>query len=72
MTRVRNELLATLGRELADEEVAERLGRTVREVRAVAGLPLDVFSFDPREPRTTQRSSAISSKTSKPRRYPRW
>jgi RNA polymerase primary sigma factor len=44
--RVRNELSATLGREPADEEVAERLGWTVWEVRALTGLPLDVFSLD--------------------------
>jgi RNA polymerase primary sigma factor len=43
---VRNELSATLGREPADEEVAERLGWTVREVRALTELLLDVFSLD--------------------------
>jgi RNA polymerase primary sigma factor len=44
--RVRNELSARLGGEPADEEVGERLGWTVREVRAVAGLLLEVFSLD--------------------------
>jgi RNA polymerase primary sigma factor len=44
--RVRNELSATLGGEPTDEEVAERLGWTVGEVRALSGLPLDVFSLD--------------------------
>jgi RNA polymerase primary sigma factor len=44
--RVRNELSARPGGEPADEEIAERLGWTVREVRAVAGLLLDVFSLD--------------------------
>ncbi len=44
--RVRNELSATLGRPPADEEFAERLGWTVREVRAVTGLLLDVSSLD--------------------------
>jgi RNA polymerase primary sigma factor len=46
MTRVRNELSAKLGRQPTDEEVAERLGWTVREVGAVTGLLLDVFSLD--------------------------
>jgi RNA polymerase primary sigma factor len=46
MTRVRNELSAKLGRQPTDEEVAERLGWTVREVRALSGLLLDVFSLD--------------------------
>jgi RNA polymerase primary sigma factor len=46
MTRVRNELSATLGREPADEEVAERLGWAVGEVRTLSGLPLEVFSLD--------------------------
>jgi RNA polymerase primary sigma factor len=44
--RVRNELSARLGGKPADEEVGERLGWTVREVRAVAGLLLEVFSLD--------------------------
>jgi RNA polymerase primary sigma factor len=44
--RVRNEPSARLRGEPADEEIAERLGWTVREVRAVAGLLLDVFSLD--------------------------
>jgi RNA polymerase primary sigma factor len=44
--RVRNELSARLGDEPADEEVGERLGWTVREVRAVTGLLLEVFSLD--------------------------
>ena len=46
MTRVRNELSATLGREPADEEVAKKLGWTVLEVRALTGLLVDVFSLD--------------------------
>jgi RNA polymerase primary sigma factor len=45
-TRTRNELSATLGREPADEEVAERLGWTVGEVRTLSGLHLGVFSLD--------------------------
>ena len=44
--RTRNELSAQLGREPADEEVAERLGWTVQEVGANTGLLLDVFSLD--------------------------
>jgi RNA polymerase primary sigma factor len=44
--RTRNELSATLGREPVDEEVAKKLGWTVREVRAFAGLLVDVFSLD--------------------------
>jgi RNA polymerase primary sigma factor len=44
--RVRNELSARLGGEPADEEVGESLGWTVREVRAVTGLLLDVVSLD--------------------------
>jgi RNA polymerase primary sigma factor len=44
--RVRNELSATLGRDPAEEEVAERLGWTVRGVRAVTGLLVDVSSLD--------------------------
>jgi RNA polymerase primary sigma factor len=44
--RMRNELSATLGREPADEEVAERLGWTVGEVRALSGVLLEVFSLD--------------------------
>jgi RNA polymerase primary sigma factor len=46
MTRVRGELSAKLGRQSTDEEVAERLGWTAREVRALTGLLLDVFSLD--------------------------
>ena len=45
-TRTRNELSATLGREPADEEVAERLGWTVGEVQTLNGLPMEVFSLD--------------------------
>ncbi len=44
--RVRNELSATLGREPIDEEVAERLGWTAREVAAAIGLLADVASLD--------------------------
>ena len=44
--RTRNELSATLGREPADEEVAERLGWTVGEVRALSGLLMDMLSID--------------------------
>ena len=44
--RTRNELLATLGREPTDEEVAARLGWTLCEVRALSGLLVDVFSLD--------------------------
>jgi RNA polymerase primary sigma factor len=44
--RTRNELSAQFGREPADEEVAERLGWTVGEVRALSRLLLDVFSLD--------------------------
>jgi RNA polymerase primary sigma factor len=44
--RVRNELSASLGGEPAEEEVAERLEWTVREVRAVTGLLVDVSSLD--------------------------
>jgi len=44
--RVRDELSARLGGEPTDEEVGERLGWTVREVRAVTGLLLEVFSLD--------------------------
>ncbi len=44
--RTRNELSAQLGREPADEEVAERLGWTVGEVRILSGLLLEVFSLD--------------------------
>jgi RNA polymerase primary sigma factor len=44
--RVRNEFSAALGREPTDEEVAEKLGWTAREVRAPTGLLLDVFSLD--------------------------
>jgi RNA polymerase primary sigma factor len=44
--RVHNELLGALGREPTDEEVAERLGWKTREVRAVTGLLVDVFSLD--------------------------
>ena len=44
--RVRNELSATLGREPAEEEIAEKLEWTVGEVRTLSGLSLDVFSLD--------------------------
>src|SRR5215218_8488379 len=44
--RTRNELSATLGREPADEEVAESLGWTVLEVRTFSGLLVDVLSLD--------------------------
>jgi RNA polymerase primary sigma factor len=44
--RTRNELLATLGREPTDEEVAARLGWTLGEVRTLSGLLVDVFSLD--------------------------
>jgi RNA polymerase primary sigma factor len=44
--RVRNELSAQLGRQPTDEEVAERLGWTVRDVRTLIRLPLDVLSLD--------------------------
>jgi RNA polymerase primary sigma factor len=44
--RTRNELLATLGREPTDEEVAATLGWTLGEVRTLSGLLLDVFSLD--------------------------
>jgi len=44
--RMRSELSAALGREPVDEEVAEKLGWTVREVRTVSGLLADVFSLD--------------------------
>jgi RNA polymerase primary sigma factor len=44
--RTRNELFATLGREPTDEEVAERFGWTVGEVRTLSGLLPDVFSLD--------------------------
>jgi RNA polymerase primary sigma factor len=44
--RTRNELSAQLGREPTDEEVAERLGWTAREVLAAIGLLADVASLD--------------------------
>jgi RNA polymerase primary sigma factor len=44
--RARNELAATLGREPVDEEVAERLGWTVGEVRAVGWLLPEVLSLE--------------------------
>jgi RNA polymerase primary sigma factor len=44
--RTRNELLATLGREPTDEEVATSLGWTLGEVRTLSGLLVDVFSLD--------------------------
>jgi len=43
---VRNELSAELGREPTDEEVADRLGWTVGEVRALSGLLVEVLSLD--------------------------
>jgi RNA polymerase primary sigma factor len=46
MARVRAELSAKLGRQPTDFEVAERLGWTAREVRAVIGLPSDLTSLD--------------------------
>jgi RNA polymerase primary sigma factor len=45
-TRTRNELAAQLGREPTDEEVAERLGWTVGEVRVAIELRADVVSLD--------------------------
>ncbi len=44
--RTRNELSAQLGREPTDEEAAERLGWTPREVRAAIELLADVASLD--------------------------
>src|SRR3712207_4841057 len=44
--RARNELSARLGREPKDEEVAERLGWGVSEVRALSGLLAEVLSLD--------------------------
>jgi RNA polymerase primary sigma factor len=44
--RTRNELRAQLGREPTDEEIAERLGWTAREVRAAIELLADVASLD--------------------------
>ena len=44
--RTRNELSAQLGREATDEEVAEKLGWTAREVGAAIGLLTDVASLD--------------------------
>jgi RNA polymerase primary sigma factor len=44
--RVRNELSAQLGREPTDEEVAERLGWTARDVPAAIELLADVASLD--------------------------
>jgi RNA polymerase primary sigma factor len=44
--RVRNELSAALGREPTDEEVAEKLGWTAREVRTTIELLSDVASLD--------------------------
>ena len=44
--RTRNELLATLGREPTDEEVAEKLGWSVGEVGAAIELLADVASLD--------------------------
>jgi len=70
--RVRNEFSAKLGRQPTDEEVAERLGWTAREVRALAGLLLDVFGLDrPVGAEKTQGSSASSLRTRKLRRCPR-
>src|SRR3712207_9544289 len=45
-TRVSNELSAMLGREPADEEVAERLGWTVGRMRALTEMSLDASSLD--------------------------
>ncbi len=44
--RTRNELSAQFGREPTDEEVAEELGWTTREVRTAIGLLADVASLD--------------------------
>ena len=44
--RTRSELSAQLGREPTDEEVAEKLGWTAREVRAAIELLADVTSLD--------------------------
>jgi RNA polymerase primary sigma factor len=44
--RTRNELSAQLGHEPTDEEVAEKLGWTTREVGTVMGLLTNVVSFD--------------------------
>jgi RNA polymerase primary sigma factor len=44
--RVRNELSAELGREPTDEEIAESLGWTTREVSNLTGLLLDAASLD--------------------------
>jgi RNA polymerase primary sigma factor len=43
---VRNELSAELGREPTDEEIAESLGWTTREVSNLTGLLLDAASLD--------------------------
>jgi RNA polymerase primary sigma factor len=44
--RAHTELSVQLGREPTDEEVAERLGWTAREMRAAIGLLADVISLD--------------------------
>jgi RNA polymerase primary sigma factor len=44
--RTRDELSAQLGREPTDEEVAERLGWTAREVRTAIELLVDIASLD--------------------------
>jgi RNA polymerase primary sigma factor len=46
VARTRNELSAEFGRAPTDEEVGEKLGWTLREVRAVTGLLLEVLSLD--------------------------
>ena len=46
VARSRRELAAKLGREPTDEEIAQKLGWTAREVAAVTGQFLDVFSLD--------------------------
>jgi RNA polymerase primary sigma factor len=58
--RTRNELSVQLGREPTDGEVAERLGWTAREVRAVIGLPLDLLNLD-RPVRTEEDSSELGA-----------
>jgi RNA polymerase primary sigma factor len=44
--RTRNELSAQLGRDPTDEEIADQLGWTTREVGAAIGLLADVASLD--------------------------
>jgi RNA polymerase primary sigma factor len=54
--RTRNELTAAFGREPTDEEIAEKLGWTLQEVRAAIGLLADVASLD--QPAGTEDGSA--------------